>query len=221
MDYDPDGRVSRQRIAIVGLGGTGSHVLDLIAKTPVGEIHLYDNDTIKKKNTKRSPGPIETCNDEPLKAEYYRRRYSEADQKIHAHCTAIDERNVEELSSFSTIFLCIDKSKIKERIVNICKESGIVLIIVGLDCSFDGKRFDSMVAVSVGQSGQYDHLNFITPVEDEIESDDNHQTIELNAINAALAVLKWKQILGLFSDDRPYLELCYLTQRSQIYLDLN
>ena len=30
------------RIAIVGLGGTGSYVLDLVAKTPVKEIHLFD-----------------------------------------------------------------------------------------------------------------------------------------------------------------------------------
>ena len=28
-----------------GLGGTGSYVLDLVAKTPVREIHLYDGDT--------------------------------------------------------------------------------------------------------------------------------------------------------------------------------
>ena len=30
------------KLAIVGLGGTGSYVLDLVAKTPVGEIHLFD-----------------------------------------------------------------------------------------------------------------------------------------------------------------------------------
>jgi hypothetical protein len=28
------------KIAIVGVGGTGSYVLDFVAKTPVGEIHL-------------------------------------------------------------------------------------------------------------------------------------------------------------------------------------
>ena len=34
------------RIAIVGLGGTGSYVLDFVAKTPVWEIHLYDGDDL-------------------------------------------------------------------------------------------------------------------------------------------------------------------------------
>jgi hypothetical protein len=32
------------KIAIIGLGGTGSYVLDLAAKTPVKEIHLFDGD---------------------------------------------------------------------------------------------------------------------------------------------------------------------------------
>src|SRR5438034_975841 len=32
------------RVAIIGLGGTGSYILDLLAKTPIGEIHLYDGD---------------------------------------------------------------------------------------------------------------------------------------------------------------------------------
>ena len=33
-------RIRDQRIAIIGLGGTGAYVLDLIAKTPVQAIHL-------------------------------------------------------------------------------------------------------------------------------------------------------------------------------------
>ena len=35
-------KLKLQAIAILGLGGTGSYVLDLVAKTPVRRIHLYD-----------------------------------------------------------------------------------------------------------------------------------------------------------------------------------
>jgi len=45
-----------QRIGIVGLGGTGSYVLDLVAKTPVDEILLFDNDDFLQHNAFRSPG---------------------------------------------------------------------------------------------------------------------------------------------------------------------
>ena len=44
------------RIAIVGLGGTGSYVLDLVAKTCVREIHLFDDDLYLQHNAFRAPG---------------------------------------------------------------------------------------------------------------------------------------------------------------------
>jgi hypothetical protein len=43
-------------IGIVGLGGTGSYVLDLVAKTPVPAIHLFDGDEFLQHNAFRAPG---------------------------------------------------------------------------------------------------------------------------------------------------------------------
>ncbi len=43
-------------MAIIGVGGTGSYILDLIAKTSVKEIHLFDGDTFDSHNAFRSPG---------------------------------------------------------------------------------------------------------------------------------------------------------------------
>lgn len=45
-----------EKIAIVGLGGSGSYILDYLAKTPVKEIHLYDGDGFYQHNAFRSPG---------------------------------------------------------------------------------------------------------------------------------------------------------------------
>ncbi len=44
------------RLAIVGMGGTGSYILDFIAKTPAKEIHLFDGDRYFQHNAFRSPG---------------------------------------------------------------------------------------------------------------------------------------------------------------------
>src|SRR5882762_6697073 len=49
-------KLELDKIAIVGLGGTGSYVLDLVAKTPVQEIHLFDGDRFLQHNAFRSPG---------------------------------------------------------------------------------------------------------------------------------------------------------------------
>ena len=49
-------KLRNQKIGIVGLGGTGSYVLDQVAKTPVSEIHLYDEDIFCQHNAFRAPG---------------------------------------------------------------------------------------------------------------------------------------------------------------------
>lgn len=51
-------KLAVERIAIIGLGGTGSYVLDLIAKVPARFIHLYDGDRYLQHNAFRSPGAI-------------------------------------------------------------------------------------------------------------------------------------------------------------------
>src|SRR5579864_4493379 len=47
-------KLKKNRVAIVGLGGTGAYVLDLVAKTLVGEVHLYDGDNLLQHNAFRS-----------------------------------------------------------------------------------------------------------------------------------------------------------------------
>ena len=66
-------RLEQERIAIVGLGGTGSYVLDLLAKTRIGEIHLFDGDDLLSHNAFRSPGAVsvEELNTRPKKVDYY------------------------------------------------------------------------------------------------------------------------------------------------------
>ncbi len=49
-------KLAVEKLAIVGLGGTGSYVLDLLAKTPAKEIHLFDGDKFSSHNAFRAPG---------------------------------------------------------------------------------------------------------------------------------------------------------------------
>lgn len=46
-------KLERQKIAIIGLGGTGAYILDMVAKTPVKEIHLFDGDSFDQHNAFR------------------------------------------------------------------------------------------------------------------------------------------------------------------------
>lgn len=75
------------KIGIVGTGGTGSYILDLVAKTPVKEIHLFDGDIMLNHNAFRSPGApsVEELREKPSKAEYFQRLYSKMRRGIVAH----------------------------------------------------------------------------------------------------------------------------------------
>ena len=83
-------RIRDQRIAIIGLGGTGAYVLDLISKTPVVDIHLVDSDHVDWHNFMRAPGAptreeIESARmARPLKVDYYLSKYSSLRDGIHA-----------------------------------------------------------------------------------------------------------------------------------------
>jgi len=78
-------KLALKRVAIVGLGGTGSYVLDLVAKTLVKEIHLFDGDTFFQHNAFRSPGAPagEELRAKPNKAAYFRDMYSKMRLGIH------------------------------------------------------------------------------------------------------------------------------------------
>ena len=48
-------RLEGLRVAIVSAGGTGSYILDLVAKTTVAEVHLCDGDQFLQHNAFRAP----------------------------------------------------------------------------------------------------------------------------------------------------------------------
>jgi len=80
-------KLELSKIAIVGLGGTGSYVLDLVAKAPVKEIHLFDGDTFFQHNAFRSPGAAsgEELDEKLPKVVYFQRIYSKMRHGIVAH----------------------------------------------------------------------------------------------------------------------------------------
>ena len=107
------GRVNKKlevgRVAIIGLGGTGSYILDLVAKTPVKEIHLYDGDVFGQHNAFRSPGapPIETLRRRLPKTEYFAGIYGNMRDGIFPH-GLIDESTVDELEGMDFVFVAVD-----------------------------------------------------------------------------------------------------------------
>ena len=66
-------KLQHEKVAIVGVGGTGSFVLDFVAKTWVKEIHLFDGDEFLQHNAFRAPGACtrEELGEAPNKAFFH------------------------------------------------------------------------------------------------------------------------------------------------------
>lgn len=193
-----------QRIGIVGLGGTGSYVLDIVVKTPVDEILLFDGDEFLQHNAFRSPGAasIETLNKRMKKVDYYASIYSQVRRKIKAFPEKIMETNSDLLKGLSYVFICIDSNRARSIIISKLRELGIFFIDVGLGVNVANENLVGSLRVTVGTPKKHDHIpNRIGAVEtDDNEYATNIQIADLNALNALMAIIKWKKMCGFYQD---------------------
>ena len=193
------------RIGIIGLGGTGSYLLDLVAKTPVAEIHLFDADEINTHNAFRAPGAMSEADlsKAPKKVDYYARIYSNMHKGIKPHAVMITSDNYPELDTLDYVFLSLDAVSAKKQIAGYLIDKRIPFIDsgMGIGRNPDGK-LSGMIHVAIGTSDCYQHLSQVMGSEDA-EKDEyatDIQIAELNALAANLSVIRWKKMLGFYAD---------------------
>lgn len=196
-----------QKVAIVGLGGTGSYVLDFVAKTPVHEIHVFDGKRFLDHNAYRAPGAYGLADLEggPFKTEIHASRYRLMRRRVVSHSTRIGQHNLGALDGFTTVFLCMDGHRVKRQILQTCLDSNTLVIDAGMGLY----RVDTagsiagIVRTTMCDPERRDYVEDYIPldgVDDDNEYDRNIQIAEVNALNAALAVIKWKKEIGFYND---------------------
>jgi len=198
-------KLEGQKIAIVGLGGTGAYILDLIAKTPVTEICLFDADDFLQHNAFRSPGAasVDQLGQKAKKVTYYAEIYSRMHKGIRPHAVYIDLGNLAILDNMSFVFICVDRNSVRKMLIDHLLLKHVPFIDVGLgvlpvdDCLIGTVRY------TAGTAEKNDHLSSRIAGgdgEDENPYATNIQIADLNALNAALAVIKWKKLSGFYQD---------------------
>jgi hypothetical protein len=191
-------------VAIVGLGGTGSYILDQAAKTPVTGIHLYDGDRFLQRNAFRSPGApsIDELRAQPMKVDYFKAIYSKMHARIHAHPEYVTEANVGELTKMAFVFTCLDRGEPRRLIFDALTEAGIPFIDVGMGVECVDGSLRGIVRVTTSTAENRDHVAGKVSFSDS-EADDyatNIQIADLNMLNAAFAVIRWKKLFDFYSD---------------------
>ncbi|WP_291110336.1 ThiF family adenylyltransferase [Flavobacterium sp. UBA6195] len=216
-------KVKGQKIAIIGLGGTGAYILDLLSKTPVSEIHIYDGDVFSQHNAFRSPGAAgkEDLDTVPSKVDYYFNQYSKIHQKITAHHNYVSKDNMKALSTMSFVFICIDNDVSRKLIIQFLLKSNIPFIDVGLGVNAVDDTLIGTVRVTTGTHEKNNHLVDRIPFVDEGNNDynSNIQIAELNCLNAVLAVIKWKKMCGFYQDLREEHHSTYSINVNQLTSD--
>jgi hypothetical protein len=193
-----------RKIAIVGLGGTGSYILDLVAKTPIAQIDLYDADFMLTHNAFRAPGAasLDELNQRPRKVNYHQSKYDAMHRNVIAHPTMLDASNIDELRDCDFVFLSVDAGPTKRFIVERLQEFGVPFIDTGMGIYQTGTSLGGIVRTTTSSSTKSDHvlgtLSFHDEDDDEYEQ--SIQIADLNMLNAALAVIKWKKLCGFYAD---------------------
>ena len=200
-------KLAMDKVAIIGLGGTGSYILDLIAKTPIKEIHLFDGDIFLQHNAFRAPGAasIEDLAQKLKKVNYYLQKYDAMRSGIVPHTDYLTEENINELAGFNFVFLCVDKGPVRKLISDFLQENNVSFIDVGMDIMM-GPEADNLIGtcrVTMSTPNKSDHFQKHVPMTEDLGDNlyrKNIQVADMNALNAVLAVIKWKQFCGFYQD---------------------
>lgn len=198
-------KLAGERLAIIGLGGTGEYILDFTSKTQVTQIHVFDADEFLTHNAFRGPGApaIEELDARPLKVDHFTGIYSRMHRGIVAHPYEITEDNVAELAVMSFVFVSIDNAAAKAPIIEYLIGAGIPFIDVGMGVDLVNGHLAGIVRTTLVSPEKTDHASKRISVVEPDRPDaykSNIQIAELNARNATDAIILWKKYRGVYAD---------------------
>lgn len=229
-------RVRGQRVAIIGMGGTGAYLLDLISKTPVSEVHLLDSDTVDWHTLMRAPGAptaeeIELVRTGSLlKVDYYCSKYAAFRDGIHPHAIRVDSVSMfKEFVSTHPIdfaFVCIDQltegnSARQDVVYCALSDAGVPFIDSGVSISVEERAVRGAVTTSYFDAGSMAWEGTVpnARLEGDAPGYRNVQLPEVNAAAATFAVMEWRRRTGQYvATSAAYLQKLRLESR-KIYLE--
>jgi hypothetical protein len=195
-------------IAVIGVGGTGAYVLDFIVKTPVGEIRAFDLESFHVHNAFRSPGKLDQAELGKPKTEVYLSRYENFRTGLTFSRKLIDASCSDDLNGVTFAFVSVDKGSSRAGIFDLLISMGIPFIDVGMGLNRKNGALNGMLrttyySVEHGQKVRDKGLAELADRPEDLYRT-NIQISELNALNACLAVLRFKQFRGFYFEELPY-----------------
>jgi len=200
-------------IAIIGVGGTGAYLLDFLVKTPVREIRAFDLDRFYVHNAFRSPGKLDLAELGKPKAEVYQSRYDNFRTGLTITQKFIDAVCSEDLKGVTFAFVCVDKGASRAAIFDLLISMNIPFIDVGMGLDRNQGPLSGMLRTTYYSTERACEIRDKGLAELADRPDDLYRTSiqigELNALNACLAVIRFKQLRGFYFEELPYYHLLF------------
>ena len=199
---DYAGMLRGKQVAIIGLGGTGSYILDFISRTHLEQIALFDDDKVHMHTIFRMPGFIPRPFGKK-KVDVLAQYYGQWRRGIEPVADRVTEKNIDRLSMFDFVFVSVDKGPSRRLIVDWLSSKGIPFVDCGMGLTRVVGGLNGIVRVTGVDRQAFErtintaYLPTAETKEDEYRK--QGQIAELNALNAALAVVRFKQHFGLFA----------------------
>lgn len=210
---DLSAKFKNEKVAVLGVGGTGSYVLDFLVKTPIQELRIFDLDFFHVHNAFRSPGRLQIEELNRQKAEVYRDRYDNFRHGLSTSIKLIDASSTNDLDGVTFAFVCVDKGSSRAGIFDLLISKKIPFIDVGMGLHRRGEPLTGILRTSFFSAEDAEAARGVSSAELSDAPDQeyrvNIQTSELNALNASLAVIRYKQLKGFYLEDLAYDELLF------------
>lgn len=214
---DLSARLRNDVVAVIGLGGSGAYLLDFLVKTPVKEIRGFDLDRFHVHNAYRSPGCLQEDELGKAKAEVYARRYGNFRNGLVTKSKFIDATCAEDLQGVTFAFVCVDKGSSRAGVFDLLIAKGISFIDVGMGLlrqkgdlagTLNGLVRTTYYPADKAQEVGKKELAPMTDPQDDI-----YRTViqisELNALNACLAIIRFKQLRGFYTQEIAFYHLMF------------
>lgn len=139
-------KLKNARVAVFGVGGVGSFVLEALARSGVGNLDLVDNDVVAESNLNRQLIALRSTIGQP-KVEVAKERILDINPDCHVNthrCFYLPEESEKfPFSEYDYIVDAIDTVKAKISLVEEAKKAGVPIICsMGTGNKLDPTRFE-------------------------------------------------------------------------------
>lgn len=210
---DLSAKFAHDIVAIIGTGGTGAYVLDFLVKTPVREIRAFDFDLFHVHNAFRSPGRLEESELGKPKVHVYKERYDNFRHGLKFERRFIESSSDAELKGVTFAFVCVDKGSARSKIFDLLISKGISFIDVGMGLHRKRGPINGLIRATYYSCEHAQKIRDKGLAAMSDEPDDiyrtNIQISEINALNACLAVIRFKQLRGFYFEEIPHYQTVF------------